>query len=246
MNRGALQQRTTWAEDRALQRCNPSAVPGVGVKTGPDQVSRDQVRPGRFTTSHQHQSAKPVWQDAGLPTAGCVPLFANADRSEFQFTLNQDTRPHLPRRSPPTRRLIRQLQNTRFDNSSHRSACTTKYSPARYGTAVSPGQRARHRLRGRVDRHARIRSRDRRGRPLARAGATALGASLRCGAPARPRPEPFNYGWQKPPSVQRFVTLRSPRLNLAGAVPIGSRSLEGSCYFSAGSAEEGWPRTVML
>ena len=28
----ALQHQTTWAEDRATQRCDPSAVPGVGVK----------------------------------------------------------------------------------------------------------------------------------------------------------------------------------------------------------------------
>ena len=82
----ALQPQLTWAEDRALQRCNPSAAPGVGVKTGPDVL-----RPGRFTTSHQHQSAKPVWHDARLQPAGSLLQLAIADQSEFQFTLNQDS-----------------------------------------------------------------------------------------------------------------------------------------------------------
>jgi putative addiction module component (TIGR02574 family) len=90
MMHGALQQPVTWAEDRALQRCNPSAVPGVGVKTGPDQGPSDQGRPGRTTTSHQHESEKPVWHDARLPTARRLLPLANADRPEFQFTLNQD------------------------------------------------------------------------------------------------------------------------------------------------------------
>jgi hypothetical protein len=92
MIHGALQQRLAWAEDRALQRCGhrpkggPSAVPGVGVKTGPNDL-----RSGRFHPSHQHQSAKPVWQDVRLHTAGRPPSLANADQPEFQFTVNQDT-----------------------------------------------------------------------------------------------------------------------------------------------------------
>jgi hypothetical protein len=86
------QSRLTWAEDTALLRSNRSAVPGVGVKTGPDQVRSDRVRPGRYPTSHQHHREKPVWQDARLsPARSPLPL-ANANRSEFQFTLNQDTR----------------------------------------------------------------------------------------------------------------------------------------------------------
>jgi len=87
MNRGALQPQMTWAEDRALQRCNPSAVPGVGVKTGSDHL----VRPGHHHTSQQHDSAKPEWHDATLFPAGRPLPRANANRSEFQFTLNQDT-----------------------------------------------------------------------------------------------------------------------------------------------------------
>lgn len=86
MNHGALQPRMTWAEDRALQRCNPSAVPGVDVKTGPDHLAR----PGHTITSQQHQRAKPEWQDATLfPHGRPLPL-ANPNRTGFQFTLNQD------------------------------------------------------------------------------------------------------------------------------------------------------------
>ncbi len=85
MIRTALQRQTTWAEDTALQRCNRSAVPGVGVKAGPDHS-----RPGHITTSHQHQSEKPVWHDATRPTAGCHHSLANANHTKFQFTLSQD------------------------------------------------------------------------------------------------------------------------------------------------------------
>jgi len=82
----ALQRSPTWAEDTALQRCNRSAVPEVGVKAGPDQL-----RSGSSTTSHQHQSEKPVWHDATLPIAGRASQLANANCSRFHFTLNQDT-----------------------------------------------------------------------------------------------------------------------------------------------------------
>ena len=79
------ESQSTWAEDRAPVRTDPSAVPGVGVKTGPDRF-----RPGRFHASHQHEREKPVWQDAGLSPAGCLLTLANADQLEFQFPLNQD------------------------------------------------------------------------------------------------------------------------------------------------------------
>jgi hypothetical protein len=86
MNHGALQPRMTWAEDRAPQRCNPSAVPGVDVKTGPNHLAR----PGHSLTSQQHPREKPEWQDATrFPQGRTLPL-ANADRLQFQFTLNQD------------------------------------------------------------------------------------------------------------------------------------------------------------
>ena len=84
MNSFALKPLPTWAEDTALQRCNRSADSGVGVKAGPEHF-----RPGHLTTSHQHQSEKPVWHDATLPTAGRPSSLANANPSKFQFTLSQ-------------------------------------------------------------------------------------------------------------------------------------------------------------
>lgn len=55
-----LHQQATWAEDRAMLRSNPSAVPGVGVKrcAGP---SDRRVAPH---PSLQNQCAKPDWHDA--------------------------------------------------------------------------------------------------------------------------------------------------------------------------------------
>jgi hypothetical protein len=63
-----LQHQTTWAEDRATQRCDPSAVPGVGVKrcAGPS-IGASPI------PSLQHQCAKPDWHDANL-TTGTTPF----------------------------------------------------------------------------------------------------------------------------------------------------------------------------
>lgn len=54
----ALQHRTTWAEDRAMLRSNPSADPGVGVKRCADPPIGASPN-----TSLQHQCAKPDWHD---------------------------------------------------------------------------------------------------------------------------------------------------------------------------------------
>jgi hypothetical protein len=56
---GRLQQQTTWAEDRAMLRSNPSAVPGVGVKRCAGHPIGASPIP-----SLQHQCAKPDWHDA--------------------------------------------------------------------------------------------------------------------------------------------------------------------------------------
>jgi hypothetical protein len=56
------------------------------VQTGSDHLAR----PGHHHTAHQHECAKPEWHDATLSPAERRLLLANANRSEFQFTLNQD------------------------------------------------------------------------------------------------------------------------------------------------------------
>jgi transposase InsO family protein len=64
-----LQHETTWAEDRATQRCDPSAVPGVGVKrcAGP-QIGASPI------PSLQHQCAKPDWHDANRHHPRTMPF----------------------------------------------------------------------------------------------------------------------------------------------------------------------------
>ena len=86
MPAAALQPDSAWAEDRALLRSNPSAVPGA--KT--DGAARG--RPVLYTPNRDwHQSDKPSQQDAATALAGCPSSLANADRSTFQFPLNQDS-----------------------------------------------------------------------------------------------------------------------------------------------------------
>jgi hypothetical protein len=87
MIRAMLQPTVAWAEDRATQRCDPSADPGPKTGAGarhslallPSQPLRDW-----------HQSDKPSRHDAATLLAGCPSQFANAKQQEFQFPLNQD------------------------------------------------------------------------------------------------------------------------------------------------------------
>lgn len=68
MQNDALQPRTTWAEDRATQRCDPSAVPGAKTGAG----ARSCLVPLPFDPNSQstkslrdwQQSDKPSWHDA--------------------------------------------------------------------------------------------------------------------------------------------------------------------------------------
>ena len=82
---GALQPTTTWAEDRALLRSNPSADPGA--KTEVRAVSSTgAARPS--TLRDWHQSDKPPRHEAAIRPAGCPSPLANANRLVFQFTVN--------------------------------------------------------------------------------------------------------------------------------------------------------------
>jgi hypothetical protein len=66
-----LQHQTTWAEDRATQRCDPSADPG-----GRDRRmggAPAQQAPPSFPFDLGHQSDKPDWHDATV-TTGRMPF----------------------------------------------------------------------------------------------------------------------------------------------------------------------------
>ena len=84
----ALQPDSAWAEDRALLRSNPSAVPGA--KTDGAARGRSVLHsPDR----DWHQSDKPSQQDAATASVGCPSQIANNHQPIFQFPLNQDTHP---------------------------------------------------------------------------------------------------------------------------------------------------------
>ena len=89
MHGHVLQRKAAWAEDRATQRCDPSADPGA--KTEGRAVCNLTAAAARPSTLRDwHESDKPSRHDAATLPAGCPPQFANADRQEFQFPLNQD------------------------------------------------------------------------------------------------------------------------------------------------------------
>jgi hypothetical protein len=87
MARIVLPTASDWAEDRATQRCDPSAVPGA--KTGAGARHYLALLPF-LPLRDWHQSDKPSRQDAATSPAGCPSQLANADRQEFQFPVNQD------------------------------------------------------------------------------------------------------------------------------------------------------------
>jgi hypothetical protein len=86
----ALRCLTAWTEDRATQRCDPSAAPGAETEGRADAV-RSAARTYQ-PLRDRHESDKPSRQDAATRPAGCDSRFANARRPKFQFTLNQYTR----------------------------------------------------------------------------------------------------------------------------------------------------------
>jgi len=79
---------TSWTEDRATQRCDPSTDPGAETGAGagclPAPLPLSPLR-------DRHQGDKPSRHDAAIPLAGCHSLGVNWQRQEFRFPLNQDT-----------------------------------------------------------------------------------------------------------------------------------------------------------
>ena len=83
----ALRCLTTWTEDRATQRCDPSAVPGA--ETGAEAKLNLRLAPLPSPLRDRHQSDKPSWH-------GCYEILrrmrlqiANLRGPKFQFTANQ-------------------------------------------------------------------------------------------------------------------------------------------------------------
>jgi len=91
MNTGALKPTMTWAEDRATQRCDPSADPGANTEGRPDhRFNPWTAKPSSLRD--WHQSDKPSPHDAATGPQDATFQLANTKCSEFQLTVNQDTR----------------------------------------------------------------------------------------------------------------------------------------------------------
>ncbi len=86
MTRERLQPTMTWAEDRATQRCDPSADSGAETGVG---IGLHRPVPS-LALRDWHQSDKPSQQDAAILQAGCPLQLANHRPPRFQFTVNQD------------------------------------------------------------------------------------------------------------------------------------------------------------
>ena len=91
MTRERLQPTMTWAEDRATQRCDPSADPGAKIEGRAVFFQKDAAH---LPLRDWHESDKPSRPKAAIPRQDATYLLANTMRSEFQFTVNQDSR-HL-------------------------------------------------------------------------------------------------------------------------------------------------------
>ena len=89
MARKRLQPTITWAEDRATQRCDPSA--DSGAETGVGIGLRRPVPLPSHALRDWHESDKPSRQDAVILPTRCRHQPANLKPSRFQFAVNQDT-----------------------------------------------------------------------------------------------------------------------------------------------------------
>ena len=92
MVREALQPTMAWAEDRATQRCDLSAVPGAKTEGRAVHRSNPWTAQPSFLRDW-HQSDKPSQQDAAILSTRCRSPVANRKPARFQFTVNQDTSP---------------------------------------------------------------------------------------------------------------------------------------------------------
>ena len=83
----AAESESTWTEDRATQRCDPSADPGAETE------GRAAPPPPAFThLRDQRQSEKPSRHDAAKSLTRRPLQLANFNRPKFQLPLNQDSR----------------------------------------------------------------------------------------------------------------------------------------------------------
>ena len=83
---GALQMNLDRTEDRATQRCDPSAEPvAKSEERAVSQYATARPSPLR----NWHQCDKPSRHEAAISPTGCHSTLANANRSKFQFTVNQ-------------------------------------------------------------------------------------------------------------------------------------------------------------
>ena len=88
MTRERLQPTMTWAEDRATQRCDPSADPGAKIEGRAVFFQKDAAH---LPLRDWRQSEKPSRPEAAIHQQDATLSLANAKPPRFQFTVNQDT-----------------------------------------------------------------------------------------------------------------------------------------------------------
>ncbi len=81
------QSKTPWAEDKALQWCNLSTVPGAKTEGGIERAC--SIPPLGLSLRDWPQSEKPSRQDAAKSTTGCHLPFTNTNPPQFHFPLDQ-------------------------------------------------------------------------------------------------------------------------------------------------------------
>ena len=83
-----LQPTMTWAEDRATQRCDPSADPGAKTEGRAVFFPKDAAG---LPLRDWHPSDKPSPHEAATLRKDATPQVTNAKQPQLQFTVNQDT-----------------------------------------------------------------------------------------------------------------------------------------------------------
>lgn len=88
MKDAAAQSKSNRAEDRAPQRCDPSADP---VAKTEEWSAACQTAVFSSPLRDWRESEKPSRHDAAKSSTGCPPQLANTNRLKVQFPLNQDS-----------------------------------------------------------------------------------------------------------------------------------------------------------
>ena len=119
------QSKITWAEDKALQRCNLSADPGAKTEGGIERAC--SIPPLDLSLRDWPPSEKPSRQDAAKSTTGGHLPLTNTNPPQFHFPLDQHMSTRL--RFPDARGIFH--NRNRYERFARHNLCRNSWRISR-------------------------------------------------------------------------------------------------------------------